>query len=111
MKPLRLQLIAKFWDRVDFTGDCWIWQGPIDSGGYGSFSAGRGAPIKAHRMAWMLTRWSPVPDGLWVCHRCDNRPCVRPDHLFLGTPLENTHDMIAKSRARWQRNPEPAVPA
>ena len=50
-------------------------------------------------MSWQLTH-GPIPEGLWVLHRCDNRKCVRPDHLFLGTSLENNRDMYAKGRGR-----------
>jgi len=53
----------------------------------------------AHRHAWRAA-YGPIPDGLWVLHRCDNPPCVHPEHLFLGTTADNTHDMDAKGRRR-----------
>ncbi len=55
----------------------------------------------AHRFAWMVAV-GPVPDGLFVCHRCDNPGCVNPDHLFLGSPLENTLD--SRDKGRWERS-------
>ena len=96
-------LPRRFWSKVDRSGDCWVWTGSRTRGGYGRFRVGsrsdgsRGlAP--AGRVAWELAN-GPVPMGLLVLHRCDNPPCVRPDHLFLGTALDNSDDMIAKGRA------------
>lgn len=96
-----------FMEKVVFgMSQCWYWRGGLDSGGYGTVS---GAENKAHRRAWRLFR-GPIPPGLKVLHKCDVRSCVNPDHLFLGTQLDNVHDMVAKGRDRHtpmfgERNP------
>jgi hypothetical protein len=89
---------SEFWSLVDRGGDCWLWLGRKNSTGYGAL--GRKYPDeRAHRYAWLITH-GPIPDGLWVLHRCDNPPCVRPEHLFLGDALANARDRDAKGRDR-----------
>lgn len=87
-----------FWSRMSKGDRCWEWQGKTRPDGYGILSF-RGRPYqRAHRVAYELI-YGPIPDGLHVCHHCDNPPCCRPDHLFLGPPAANLADMRSKDRS------------
>lgn len=91
-----------FWAKVDKSADCWRWTGAIGGTGYGSVNLGGGKWKKSHRLAWELT-YGEIPagnghHGTVVAHRCDNRWCVNPDHLFLCSQVENVRDMHAKHR-------------
>jgi hypothetical protein len=94
----------RFWRFVDKAGECWLWNGLRLESGYGFFSLNasqekRNAGILAHRMSWKLAH-GPIPDRAHVLHRCDNPPCVRPDHLFLGDQAINNADRDSKDRVR-----------
>jgi hypothetical protein len=86
----------RFWSRVEKTEMCWDWIGYRNTSGYGEFSA-RNRPISAHRFSYELAN-GPIPDGLFVCHKCDRPPCVNPEHLGLGTALDNARDRDNKGR-------------
>lgn len=95
-----LPLEQRLWAGTVATGDCWVWTRATTDFGYGKIGDGprwRGT----HVVSWELAN-GPVPQGLCVLHRCDNPPCVRPEHLFLGTVDDNNQDMIRKGRAAWQ---------
>lgn len=91
----------RFWSKVDRRSgqECWEWQAARRADGYGQFSLGgaRGHMYQAHRVSWTLANGT-IPEGLLVRHRCDNRPCVNPAHLELGTHLDNMHDMATRER-------------
>jgi len=89
-------LVSRFWAKVKKSPGCWVWTGSRLATGYGRLKA-RGKHYGAHRMAYELTFWA-VPSGMCVLHRCDNPPCVRPDHLFLGSNRDNVADKVAKGR-------------
>lgn len=93
---------ARFWSKVHRQPNgCWEWTASRLPRGYGRFSLG-GKQVGAHRVSWELHHGA-IPSGLAVLHRCDNPPCVRPDHLFLGTLVDNIRDMIRKGRDRKAR--------
>lgn len=95
----RKSLEERFWSKVAKGGGCWEWTRYREPDwGYGIFRAVPGESMqKAHRVSWEIAH-GPIPEGMQVCHRCDNPPCVRPDHLFLGTHLDNMRDRNAKGR-------------
>lgn len=87
---------ARLFQRTTKGDGCWEWQGGRDNSGYGSIWDGR-AMERTHRVSWIIAN-GPIPHGLWVLHHCDNRVCVRPDHLYLGTVHENNDDRTRRGR-------------
>lgn len=91
--------VDAFWSRIDVKSEseCWSWMGARTNRGYGFYAPLPGVLLKTHRVAYALQN-GEIEDGLFVCHKCDNPSCCNPAHLFLGTPKDNTQDMISKGR-------------
>ncbi len=88
----------KFWAKIKkIPGGCWEWQGQTNEHGYGRETT-KGKNKQAHRIAYELEN-GPIPNGMLVCHSCDNRKCVRVSHLWLGTCKDNSEDMVNKGRS------------
>ena len=97
-------LIKRFWEKVDKSGDCWTWKASKNKQGYGRFGIGAGKAVNASRVSWSIIKGS-IPEGMFICHKCDSPSCVNPDHLFLGSRQDNIDDMMIKKRSRhFQKN-------
>lgn len=99
------RLIKSFEKHVIRQDGCWGWKGSTAKGGYGVMSCRKGiGPDRAHRASWIIHRGN-IPEGMHVCHRCDNPTCTNPDHLWIGTHKQNNNDKIAKGRANYKNPP------
>lgn len=91
------EIVARFWPHVEKSDGCWTWKGRRNRTSYGILSDHHATRL-AHRLSYAIA-FGLVPEGMQVLHKCDNPSCVRPDHLFLGTPADNARDKCAKGRA------------
>lgn len=110
MRGISFVAMKSFWDRaLEVEGGCWEWQGARSHSGTGYGQVRVGLKIlSAHRVAWELATGRPIPTGLFICHSCDNRSCINPSHLFLGTRSDNMKDAYAKGRIAMP-SPWPAM--
>lgn len=102
--PIRKLVRQRFLEKVDKSciSDCWEWIAGKCGAGYGAFWL-NGRQVGAHRVSWELYK-GPIPDSLYVLHKCDNPGCVNPAHLFLGTHSDNIQDAIKKGRLKSMEN-------
>lgn len=92
-------ILDEFWEKVDRRGndECWPWKAYVNQNGYGVFHLGR-KTVLAHRFSYQINV-GEIPDGKSVLHKCDNRPCINPAHLYPGTALDNARDRETRGRA------------
>jgi hypothetical protein len=91
--------MKRFFDKINKTESCWLWTaGNRGRTGYGAFKM-NGKVVDSHRVSYMI-HYGEIPKGLYVCHTCDNRKCVNPNHLFLGSPKDNWKDGFDKGRIK-----------
>jgi hypothetical protein len=91
----------QFYSMPEPNSGCWLWLGSVSHWGYGEIRWKK-KNLRAHRVSWELANNQAIPDGMFVCHKCDNPGCINPTHLFVGTHQDNVDDMYRKGRGKWR---------
>lgn len=99
---MKAEIEARFWPKVDKSGDCWVWTASKYADGYGQFGISklRKSNFRAHRVSWWIAHGEWPSEQMDLCHKCDNPACVNPDHLFVGDRTTNMRDASAKGRVK-----------
>lgn len=92
-----VDVVERFWAKVEMSDGCWGWTAYKDSCGYGRMGVGNRSLMRAHRLSWEI-HFGPIPDGMIVRHSCDNPSCTNPRHLLLGTHQDNANDRVERRR-------------
>lgn len=100
------RVIKRFWKYVEKTNGCWLWKAQKNKMGYGRFYPFKPHAVLAHRFMFQIINKSNIKNS-YILHKCDNPPCVNPDHLYAGTQKDNMHDCIKRGRFKWNRQPKP----
>lgn len=100
----RFEFETYFWSLVRMTKKCWYWTGGHDGKGYGRIYR-RQKYHAVHRLSWEFCHGRKIPKGLFICHHCDNKLCVNPMHLFVGTQVDNMQDWTRKGKNKLINNP------
>jgi len=96
--PKKMSLDNRFWEKVDkgSNNECWNWLASQNGHGYGQICDGFCGIVSAHRISWEI-HFGPIPEGKLVLHKCDNKRCVNPNHLYLGTQSDNRRDAVLRN--------------
>ena len=97
----------RFWAKAEKSTGCWEWSGGKSGSGYG-YIGFRGRLWRAHRVAWVLTN-GEILEGMFICHTCDNPPCINPSHLWVGSCADNNADCMSKGRAAYGASPQGGI--
>jgi len=99
-------ILKRFWEKVEKTDSCWIWKSPANRSGYGVIKI-QGSNRSCHRISYAI-KFGEIPENLFVLHKCHNKKCVNPDHLYIGTNKDNSNDEVLRKNTRHYKCGNPS---